>query len=153
MTLNPSSSSINCPSWSHSGETSEIIVLFLNNLTLSTFRHPILQARKGKNNYEKHYNRKPRSQPAQKTEVRLNRGRSQLFPLPDVDHCADVPVAEIARIGQGFETGFLFQVTEKPPQEKGAFLAGFERDGFFKGGMPGIKMVIEPATIDSATKY
>gem|GEM_PF-6024717 len=32
------------------------IVLFLNNLTLSTFRHPILQARKGKNNYEKHYN-------------------------------------------------------------------------------------------------
>jgi len=31
------------------------IVLFLNNLTLSTFRHPILQARKGKNNYEKHY--------------------------------------------------------------------------------------------------
>jgi len=32
-----------------------IIVLFLNNLTLSTFRHPILQARKSKNNYEKHY--------------------------------------------------------------------------------------------------
>ena len=32
-----------------------IIMLFLNNLTLSTFRHPILQARKGKNNYEKHY--------------------------------------------------------------------------------------------------
>jgi|GEM_PF-4988880 len=42
------------------GEVSEtcqrfVIVLFLNNLTLSTFRHPILQARKGKNNYEKHY--------------------------------------------------------------------------------------------------
>gem|GEM_PF-4740086 len=35
-----------------------IIVLFLNNLTLSTFRHPILQARKGKNNYEKHYKQK-----------------------------------------------------------------------------------------------
>ena len=33
-----------------------VIVLFLNNLTLSTFRHPILQARKSKNNYEKHYN-------------------------------------------------------------------------------------------------
>gem|GEM_PF-2236882 len=32
-----------------------LIVLFLNNLTLSTFRHPILQARRGKNNYEKHY--------------------------------------------------------------------------------------------------
>jgi|GEM_PF-7110824 len=32
-----------------------IIVLFLNNLTLPTFRHPILQARRSKNNYEKHY--------------------------------------------------------------------------------------------------
>jgi len=31
------------------------IVLFINNLTLPTFRHPILQARRGKNNYEKHY--------------------------------------------------------------------------------------------------
>ena len=33
------------------------IVLFLNNLTLPTFRHPILQARRGKNNYEKHYSK------------------------------------------------------------------------------------------------
>gem|GEM_PF-3941934 len=48
-----------------------IIVLFLNNLTLSTFRHPILQARKGKNNYEKHY--KSRSHIVRHTANNLRR--------------------------------------------------------------------------------
>lgn len=81
----------------------------------------------------------PHGQPAQKTQVGLDRGRCQVLAPPHVDHRLDVAMAEVARVGQGLEAALGLQVAKEAAQEHGALMPCLVRDRLLQRGVLGIE--------------